>query len=109
MNSFRDRTPLRNVQFNQSNENNSNNSYEMGSRELESNYQRTDHVEAEQAENQDEHPYYSNRVHSLHRNRAFKSHDDLITGHEARVGASGVRTLGRQRNTGNMEIMFLNM
>lgn len=70
----------------------------MGSREHGDYSQREEYVENE--ENEDEHNHYSNRVHSLHRNKAFKSHDDLISGYEARVGGLGVRTLGRNRNAG---------
>lgn len=70
----------------------------MTSREYGDYPQRKDTENADQSSQHED--YYSNRVHSLHRNRIFKSHDHLILGHEARVGGTGVRTLGRNRNPG---------
>lgn len=79
--------------------NSPNNSFEMTSREYGDFSQREDNDEhADQGSQHEDH--YSNRVHSVHRNRLFKSHDHLILGHEARVGGTGVRTLGRNRNSG---------
>lgn len=71
----------------------------MSSREHGDHSQREEYVEDEGQGNQEDN-YYTNRVHSLHRNSAFKSHDDLIAGYDARVGGMGVRTLGRNRNAG---------
>lgn len=70
----------------------------MDSREYGDIFQEEEDVE--NSPHEDENNHYSNRVHSLHRNKAFKSHNDLILGHEARVGGLGVRTLRRIREAG---------
>lgn len=62
-------------------------------------YSQRDYDENEEGTSQQE-DLYSNRVHSMHRNRKFKSPDDLILEHEARVGGTGVRTLGRNKHAG---------
>lgn len=58
------------------------------------------HNNGEETGNFDGSSHYSNRVHSLHRNKAFKSTDGLELGLQARVGGMGVRTLGRNKNAG---------
>lgn len=73
----------------------------MTSREYGDHSQRQE-LSRDPSDNQDEANHYSNRVHSLHRNGAFKSHDDLIQGHDARVGGAGVRTLGRKTRSGKI-------
>lgn len=52
----------------------------------------------EAACDQYENCHYSNRVHSLHRNKAFKTNNELLMGYDARIGGSGVRTLGRNKS-----------
>lgn len=85
-----------------------NNIFEMTSREYGDYSQRGNYDE--ETENFDGSTHYSNRVHSLHRNSAFKSTDALESGLQARVGGTSVRTLGRNKNAGkfqNIHIQYL--
>lgn len=61
------------------------------------------HGDFYQNQNDEEERYpidYTNRVHSIHRNRIYHSPNEVLQCHEARIGGTYARTMSRRKQEG---------